>query len=184
MFSVSFALTIRFLTIIGMIYTHSHVNVNAWDDGLSVAKNRLINFETIGGIAGNNSLSTCWANTLLLNQTFGSLQNGDTLLIPTNRTFWLMGGLYARGLSYVTIQIDGILKFSDNVFEWPRDPYTNQVFNCFYFEQLDHVTFTSSEISPNKGIIDGSGHFWWGVIQYVIIRGNRPQLFWIHNSTN
>jgi polygalacturonase len=46
------------------------------------------------------------------------------------------------------------------------------------------VIFTSSQSLPNKGIIDGSGQPWWGVIEYVIIRGNRPQLLWIYNSTN
>ncbi|CAF3465893.1 unnamed protein product [Rotaria sp. Silwood1] len=187
MFSISLVLVIRSLTIVAIISTttaHSHVNVNAWNDRLALADDQVIDFEVIGGIAENNSLSTCWANTFLLNHTLGSLRSGNILLIPVNRTFWLMGGLYARGLSYVTIQIDGILKFSDNIFEWPRDPHTNQVLNCFYFEQLDHVTFTSSQSSPNKGIIDGSGHLWWGVVQYVIIRGNRPQLLWIYNSTN
>ncbi|CAF3840082.1 unnamed protein product, partial [Rotaria magnacalcarata] len=109
-----------------------------------VNTNRIIDFETIGGIPSDSSLDTCWTNSHLLNQTFASMQNGDILVITFNKTFWLMGGIYARGLSYVTIQIDGILKFSDDQIVWPRDPKTQQVHECFFFEQLDHVTFTSS----------------------------------------
>lgn len=175
-----FAIIVTFLAVV----VHSNDNVRSTNNDSQLRSNRVINFETIGGITGDSSIKVCRENTFLLNQTLSSLTNGDTLLIPANRTFWLVGGLYARGLSYVTIQIDGILKFSDNIFEWPRHPHTNQVYDCFYFDQLDHVTFTSSLTSPNKGIIDGSGHVWWGVIQYIFIRGNRPQLFWIHNSTN
>ncbi|UJR17717.1 hypothetical protein I4U23_004615 [Adineta vaga] len=142
------------------------------------------NSPTIGGIAGDERLTTCWKNTLLLNQTVNSLQPNDTLLIPFNRTFWLMGGIYARHLVHVTIQIDGILKFSDNYFEWPRDSHTHLVLDCFYFEQLNHVTFTSSNSGNQKGIIDGSGNRWWGLVEYLVIRGDRPRLLVIYNSTN
>ena len=162
----------------------SHDTDKANNDVLVLAKNQLINFKTIGGIPGDDSLSVCWKNTHLLNQTIGSLQNGDTLLIPSNETFWLMGGIYARDLSDITIQIDGILKFSDNYFEWPRDPHTRLVLDCFYFEQFNHVTFTSSNFDGSKGVLDGSGSIWWGLVEYLVIRGDRPRLFVIYNSTN
>ena len=144
---------------------------------------RVANFESIGGIADDNSLDTCWANAHLLNQTFASMQSGDTLLIPFNKTFWLMGGIYARSLINVTIQIDGILKFSDDQSAWPRDPQT-RVSECFFFEQLNHVTFTSSLSGGNKGTIDGSGDRWWGAVEYLLIGENRPRLLSIYNSTN
>ena len=150
----------------------------------AIRDGQVINFETIGGIVGNDSLESCWANAHLLNRTFASLQSGDTLLIPANRTFFLMGGIYARGLQYVTIQIDGMLKFSDDQNVWPRDPQTKQVHECFFFEQLDHVTFTSSLPDGKKGIIDGSGYNWWGLVEYLLIAENRPRLLSIYNSTN
>ena len=150
----------------------------------SVHNGQVINFETIGGIADNSSLDACWANAHLLNQTFASMQNGDTLVIPFNKTFWLMGGIYARGLVNVTIQIDGILKFSDDQNVWPRNPQTQQVHECFYFEQLNYVTFTSSLPSGSKGVIDGSGENWWGLAEYLLIGENRPRLLSIYNSTN
>jgi polygalacturonase len=187
MLSDSLVLVVSSLTILAIVSsesTHSRVNLNAAYDRSPLSDDQMINFETIGGIPGDDSLSICRKNALLLNETLGSLQSGDILLIPFNRTFWLMGDIYARGLSHVTIQIDGILKFSDNILEWPRDPQTLHVRECFYFEQLDHVTFTSSQSGINKGIIDGSGHLWWGVVQYVVIRGNRPLLLSIYNSTN
>ncbi|CAF3503781.1 unnamed protein product [Rotaria sp. Silwood1] len=160
------------------------ISSHAIKHNLLKSNNRIINFEIIGGIANNSSLDTCWANSRLLNQTFASMQHGDTLLIPFNKTFWLMGGIYARDLAYVTIQIDGILKFSDDQSVWPRDPQTQQVHECFFFEQLNYVTFTSSLPSGNKGVIDGSGENWWGLVEYLLIGENRPRLLSIYNSTN
>jgi len=145
---------------------------------------RAINFEIIGGIADNSSLDVCWANAHLLNQTFASMQSGDTLLIPFNKTFWLMGGIYARGLVNMTFQIDGILKFSDDQNAWPRNPQTQRVHECFFFEQLNYFTFTSSLPLGNKGVIDGSGIHWWGLAEYLLIGENRPRLLSIYNSTN
>jgi len=147
------------------------------------ATNRIVDFETVGGIAGNSSLDVCWANSHLLNQTFASLQNGDTLLIPTNKTFWLMGGIYARNLVNITIQIDGTLKFSDAQEVWPRDAQ-GRVHECFFFEQLNYVTFTSSMPLGEKGLIDGSGLRWWGLVELLLIGENRPRLLSIYNSTN
>lgn len=168
MFSVSLLVVLQFLTILTAVFVtigHSYVILNG-------TNKEVINFETIGGIPDDKSLSTCWKNTLLLNQTLASLKNGSTLLVPSNKTFWLMGGRYARELSYVTIQIDGILKFSDNEHEWPRNPNTHLVLDCFYFEQIDHVTFTSSQSLNKKGIIDGSGNRWWGLVEYLVIHGD------------
>lgn len=145
--------------------------------------NQIVNFETVGGIADNSSLDVCWANAHLLNQTFASLQNGDTLLIPSNKTFWLMGGIYARNLVNITIQIDGILKFSDVQEVWPRDDQ-GRVHECFFFEQLNYVTFTSSMPLGQRGVIDGSGLRWWGLVELLLIGENRPRLLSIYNSTN
>ena len=150
----------------------------------SMHYNRILNFETLGGIPGDDSLNTCWANAHLFNQTLASLQNGDTLFIPANKTFWLMGGIYARGLVNVTIQIDGIVKFSDNQDVWPRNPQTKRVHECFFFEQLNYVTFTSSLPGGTKGTIDGTGANWWGAVEYLLIGENRPRLLSIYNSTN
>ena len=156
-------------------------NVNEHDG--PIPESGVIDFEKLGGIPSDDSLSTCWHNTWLLNHTLGSLQPGDFFLVPSNRTFWFMGGIYARGLSNVTIRIDGILKFSDNEREWPRDPHTHLVLDCLYFEQLHHVTFTSLSLI-NRGTIDGSGNRWWGLVEYLVIRGDRPRLLTIFNSTN
>ena len=95
-----------------------------------------------------------------------------------------MGGIYARGLTNVIIQIDGTVKFSDNQTVWPRNPINQQVHECFFFEQLDNVTFTSSLADGSKGVIDGSGANWWGLVEYLLIGENRPRLLSIYNSSN
>lgn len=151
---------------------------------IQTAQARIIDFEAIGGIPNDASLETCWSNGGLLNKTFASTQPGDTLLIPSGKTFWLMGGINARGLVNFTFQIDGTLKFSDDQTVWPRNPKDHRVLECFYFEQLDTVHFTSSLVNGQKGTIDGSGLHWWGLVEYLLIGEDRPRLLSIYNSTN
>eukprot|EP01147_Barroeca_monosierra_P002756 gene2756-8133_t len=139
---------------------------------------RIVNFSQVGGIANNNSLSVCITNSRLMNDTLASLEPGDTLFIP-NTTFWLMGGIYGKGLHDVVIQIDGTLAYLDNLKEWPRGP-DRKVQECMTFEGIENVTFTSS----GKGTIDGHGAAWWGAVQYLIIGENRPKLLNIFNASN
>jgi hypothetical protein len=74
--------------------------VCVWSPLLSTVQARWIDFEEEGGIPNDSSLSTCWANARLLNQTLAALARGDTLYFP-NTTFYLMGGIYAYGLRFV-----------------------------------------------------------------------------------
>jgi pectate lyase len=140
---------------------------------------RVINFETdSGAIPDDKTTTTTWKNGGFLNTTLASLQPGDTLLIP-NKTFYLMGGIKAKNLKSVTIQIDGTIIFSDEITLWPRDS-NGSVFECLYFENIENVTFTSSGI----GLIDGSGAKWWGPpgIGYLERAENRPRLVNIAGS--
>jgi hypothetical protein len=77
-----------------------------------VAHAAVVNFVSVGGVAGTTySLSTALHNTAVMNTTLASLRPGDTFFIPNN-TFWMMGGVRANGLSYITFLIDGTLKVS------------------------------------------------------------------------
>ena len=144
----------------------------------------ILNIVDYGAIADDDKESTCFHNAGVMNKTLSSLKPGDTLLVPGNQMFWLMGGIYGKGIKDAVIQIDGTLKFwTPNIFNtetvWPRDGDGN-VKECIFFEELENVTFTSS----SKGTIDGNGHGWWGVVKYLLIKGNRPRLLHIYNSQN
>ena len=56
--------------------------------------------------APDQTNATQWANGALLNKTLSNLQPGDILFIP-NKTYHLMGGIKASGLTSVTFHIDG-----------------------------------------------------------------------------
>jgi len=88
-----------------------------------------------------------------------------------------MGGIKAKNLKSVIIQIDGTLIFSDNIKQWPTDANGN-VLECLQFDNIENVTFTSS----GKGLLDGSGRVWWGAIGYLKYAENRPRLMNIANS--
>jgi hypothetical protein len=140
----------------------------------------IINFEMIGGIPDDMSEDTAWINGDLMNQTLGILIPGDTFIVP-NKTFKLMGGIEARGLKSVTIQIDGTLLFSNDVKNWPRQA-NDDVLECLHFYDIENVTFTSQGV----GTLNGQGQRWWGIpgIGYLLRGENRPRLFNVENSKN
>ena len=128
-------------------------------------------------------MATCINNTAVFNQTLRSLAPGDTLLVPHGKTFWFIGGIWAKKLSNITIQIDGDIKYIDDEKAWPRDS-NGKVKECMYFEEIDGITFTSSNGPDAMGLIDGNGKRWWGAIQYLRKGENRPRLLHVRNSRN
>ena len=86
------------------------------------------------GVAGNSATSVATSNTALLNTTLAKLRPGDTLHIP-NKTYWMMGGIYASGLESVTIQLDGTFSFSKDIKAWPASkPGSKMPKTCIQIE--------------------------------------------------
>ena len=145
----------------------------------------VINFEMIGGIPDDMSEDTAWLNGDLMNRTLEILMPGDTFIIP-NKTFKLMGGIEARNLTSVTIQIDGTILFSNDIKNWPRYKKNGeeelQVLECIHFYNIENVTFTSK----GMGTLNGQGQRWWGIpgIGYLVRGENRPRLFNVEDSKN
>ena len=117
-------------------------------------------------------------NTRLLNQAIQRLQPGDTLTIG-NSTFWLAGGVAASNLQNITVLLDGTLKFLPGREGWPRTNHGVQKAIL-----LSNVTGLTLSSSMGYGIIDGQGASWWGYLNYLKYREDRPKLFTIHNATN
>lgn len=150
-----------------------------WLAFLTLCAARIINFETdCGAIPNNDSLAVAWANGGIMNATLNKLSPGDRFVIP-NKTFAVMGGIVVKNISSVVFQLEGTLRFSNSIKEWPRDKL-GQVFECISFSNIFNVTFTSN----GKGTFDGNGARWWGLpgIGYLVRAENRPRLFEIANS--
>lgn len=144
-------------------------------------RGRIIDFErTAGAVPDNSALQVAWKNGALLNSTLAALQPGDVLLVP-NRTYHVMGGIQASGLTGVTIMIDGTLMFSDNIDAWPRD-HLGGVLECFQLSGLKNVTITSS----GMGTLNGQGSTWWGFpgIGYLEREENRPRLLRLADASD
>jgi hypothetical protein len=138
----------------------------------------IINFEEIGGKADDSSYHAALANSVIFNTTLNTLQPLDTFIIP-NKTFTIVGGITASGLSKVTIQIDGTLSFTNDRDSWPTDENGN-VLECIYLENIEDVIFTST----GKGTLDGNGKAWWGAIKFLKNQENRPRLFHMKYTKN
>mmetsp|Transcript_25602 Transcript_25602/g.42899 ORF Transcript_25602/g.42899 Transcript_25602/m.42899 type:complete len:386 (-) Transcript_25602:523-1680(-) len=116
-------------------------------------------------------------NTNTFNAMLNKLGPGDELSFP-NETYCLAGGVSGVGLNDVVIRFNGTLKFSDDTGRWPKNG--DKRVPALYFEKCRNITFTSS----GKGLLDGQGKAWWGLIRYAEYGENRPRLFEIYNSTN
>jgi hypothetical protein len=100
--------------------------------------------------------------------------------------------LVATGLRNARIVIDGTLKFVDDTTGWPMKEKKKKGFlpaECIEMHDLENVTFTSSSSGRgihDRGIVDGSGHVWWGVplIGYVEVGTARPHLLYVKNAKN
>jgi len=150
---------------------------------------KVVNFETDAGATPDaDAWDVVWKNGAALNSSLASLAPGDVLVVP-NKTYYLMGGIQARDLHSVVIQIDGTLEFASTTLDaekyvnnWPRQgPGSKaQVYECLSFTNLTNVTFTSA----SEGQINGAGAKWWGIpgIGYLVRKENRPRLFTIHDS--
>jgi len=121
-----------------------------------------------------------------MNTSLAALKPGDTLHVP-NRTFHVMGGIYAVNLTSVVIRIDGSLVMSDSLTEWPRNLHGQEgqrpghtVLDCIFLHNSVNVTLTSSGV----GTLDGKGSAWWGIpgIGYLQRQENRPKLLTLDTS--
>lgn len=145
---------------------------------VSSALNAWIDFEGIGGIAGDNTADTAIKNAALFNETLNKLEPGDTFFI-SNKTFTLNGGIKARDLKKITFQIDGTIEFLNDRDLWPKKS-NGDVEECIYMENVEDIVFTST----GKGTIDGKGQEWWGAIKFLKFQEDRPRILHIKGSKN
>ena len=104
----------------------------------------MVNFIDDGGaIPDDDAQDTCWHNGQALNKTLNALQEGDTFVVPANRTFHLMGGVIARNLRNNVLRFDGQIVYSGSVRDWPRTGEGN-VLDCLTLSNATDVLLTSS----------------------------------------
>ena len=143
------------------------------------ASSRLLDFEAIGGKAELASYAVGLANAKLLNITLQeTILSGDQLYF-SNKTFFMLGGIYAdmNRTSNITITIDGTILFSNDRSTWPKKK-NGDVMECIEIYNLKDSILTSN----GKGTLDGNGIEWWGAIKFVEHGENRPRLMHLHNS--
>jgi len=139
-----------------------------------------VDFEALGAIHSNDTFEVAFQNGQLFNDTVNALQPGETFLIPGNRTFYLIGGIKADGMKDVVWQMDGNITFLNDRSLWPVND-TGSVEECILLTNIENVLFTSKS---RKGVLDGNGKKWWGMIDYLIHQEDRPRLMHIITSKN
>jgi len=145
------------------------------------ALSAIIDFEQAGGIPNVFELDIFIKNGQLFQDILDNWEPGNTLVIPFNRTFAMMGGIKACGLRNVTWQLDGEIFFSDDRDAWPKNP-NGDVEESIYIEDIENFVITST--NPNKGVFNGNGGKWWGGIRYLIHQEDRPRTVHIKTSKN
>jgi hypothetical protein len=130
------------------------------------------------GKPNDDSLENMQANSDKLTAELSGLKPGDELYIP-NQVFPVFGGISVKNLAGVKITIDGTLLFAAKRKEWPTGA-NGKVLDSITFVNLKDSIITSGGL----GVIDGDGEKWWGFINYLRFKSDRPKLFRIIGSKN
>lgn len=134
--------------------------------------------EDCGAVPYKKDYDTMLKNSQVLTDTLNSIEPGSTLLI-SNKTFHLLGGVYASNINNVVIQLDGTLSFDNDRDNWPVDE-NGHVLESIYLTNISNFVLTSS----GAGTLDGNGQPWWGAVDFLRYQENRPRLFHVKTSRN
>ena len=167
----------------------------------SIAGGSVYDFELdLGAIPDSRSVSTALKNSAILQLALQTtLQGGgNTVYVPPGKVFYLQGGIQASNVNDATLHIDGTLKFIGfDIKSWPMREFMakhpskkakkNMPHECIELTDVSNFKITSTtneRTRDGRGIIDGSGPYWWGIpILGYIQRGTmRPHLLYIHGS--
>lgn len=115
-------------------------------------------------------------------------QGGGVIVVPEG--VFKSGALRFRGGTH--LYVEGTLKGSDRVVDFPLEPTRIEGQNCMYFPALVNVENVNGFALGGPGVIDGSGYHFWEEMQ---IRwnwnkdaankdGQRPRLIFITGCSN
>lgn len=120
--------------------------------------------------AGNSSID----DVPSILEALTSCGNGGTIVIPNGQTYMIRSHLDFQNCRGCTIQIDGILKASDDLNYWEGKS------SMFSLSNTANVRFYSS---TGSGLIDGSGQRFWD--HFAVNKTyQRPLLMIISNSSH
>lgn len=136
-----------------------------------------LNFDDFGAIANverwDIALRNADALLKAINAANSSTTNDRTIIISSGKTYYM----YATNITDIhdiTIQLDGKLKYSDDIQNYPN-PGTRNI-GLLYFLESSNIHLTG------KGEIDGQGLKWW---RYTYTgTDNRPDLIMFKYSYN
>lgn len=131
------------------------------------------NIEDFGAKAGYETFEIAVSNAKAFVKAFlmaNASETDRTVLVPSGRSYYM----YAANLSLVndvTIQLDGNLKYSDEIHRWPSENFA-----LLYFSYCHGIRVTG------RGMIDGQGLNWWRMAYTG--QDHRPDMLSFHYSTD
>ena len=143
------------------------------------------NFSSYGGLSSGYNTSVAINNTKILNSILNfSYQKRDIVIeFPENNTFWFNGGIYGIDIKNLTFIVDGSVNFISDRNIWPTEENKSEnVKECIMLDNIDGFKLQSN--NKDKGLINGNGEEWWGIVNYLVYKENRPRLFHIRNSSD
>jgi polygalacturonase len=150
---------------------------------LEACSGKTISIEDVGAVAGLQSANV--TNRDCISKALALAAAGDTVLIPSGKQFWALGGIHASNLHDVTLQIDGVLMAAADYDLWP----TTTTRNKKYVDFLSIADSTNITVTGDgSGLIDGQGLGWWNKEVLPQVYGKlccaRPKLFGMPNVTD
>lgn len=163
-----------------------------------VAGSRVIAITDYGASADN--YSAYLSNKEAIERAFADAEAGDTVLVPADSTFYVLGGMEITGLQNVSFAIEGTIRAVPHFAAWPRETtssydgdYNSPCKDFLTFSACVGLTITSKWTHGTRmtgdergGLVDGQGKRWWNefTIGGELNHSHRPKLITVKESEN
>lgn len=136
--------------------------------GMLLPAVRAISIDDFGAKANVESWEVAVRNARAFSKALlaANASTDRTVVFPEGSSYY-MYAINATELMNINIQIDGTLRYSDEIRRWPRE---NEAFMYFTYCEGIHLT--------GKGMIDGQGLNWWRLTYTGT--DNRPDMISFH----
>ena len=159
----------------------------------------MLNIRDFGALSSPpqpESLNVSQVNRQAIEAAFAKAGPGGTVLVPSDGSFYTLGGAAIANTSNVTFRLEGALVAAPEYDDWPIDGgASNQAtYSPFLeFSNAEGLTVAGAAgtrldlaEATGRGLIDGRGKGWWNreILPSIFgkLRGKRPKLLHIEDS--
>lgn len=143
---------------------------------LATVLGKVVTLDDMGLVSGTYDVSAL-SNREAFEAGIAKLEDGDTVVVPKDSTYMLIGPVLFEGINQFTFKVEGTIKAVFDTVNWLGDGHE--------YRPLFQILNCTDIVVTGDGIIDGQGTPWWdGFIWGRITHLHLPKLFQIKFVSN